>query len=49
MVYNYLSKSWEVIYMLEKVAAEHEVVSINCEPYDIFFTENSLVHDSVGL
>jgi hypothetical protein len=49
MIYNYSSNSWEVIYMLEKVAFEHQVVSINCEPYDIFFTENSLVHDSVSI
>lgn len=49
MVYNYSSSSWEPIYMLEKVPVDHQVVSINCEPYDIFFTENALVHDSVEI
>ena len=48
-VYNYTSSSWESIYMLEKVSVDHQVISINCEPYDIFFTENTLVHDSVEM
>lgn len=46
MVFSYESNSWENIYILEKIEAEYFVICINTEPYDIFFTENMLVHDS---
>ena len=46
LVWSYVDSSWKPITMLEKVEVDHEVVSIDCEPYDIFFTENMLTHDS---
>lgn len=46
LVWSYVDNSWKPITMLEKVEVDHEVVSIDCEPYDIFFTENMLTHDS---
>jgi len=46
LVYSYENKDWTEIFLLEKVEAPHEVVCINTEPYDVFFTENMLVHDS---
>ena len=46
MVYNYNSSSWETITQLRKADIPHEVVSIDCEPYDVFYTERMLVHDS---
>ena len=48
-VYNYSTSSWENITVLQKADIPHEVVSIDCEPYDVFYTEHLLVHDSVSL
>jgi beta-lactam-binding protein with PASTA domain len=45
-VWSYENQSWVNIDMLEKVEVDHEVVSIDCEPYDMFFTEKMLTHDS---
>jgi len=44
-VYNYEQQSWVPITTVEEVAVEMEKISINCEPYDNFFTENMLVFD----
>lgn len=46
LIYSYQDSDWVEITTLEKVQVEHEIISINCEPYDIFFTENMLTHDS---
>jgi len=46
LIWSYSDRSWKSITMLEKVEVDHEVVSIDCEPYDVFFTENMLTHDS---
>jgi sortase (surface protein transpeptidase) len=48
-VYNYNTSSWENVTVLQKADIPHEVVSINCEPYDVFYTERMLVHDSVDI
>jgi protein tyrosine phosphatase len=48
-VYNYNVSTWEDIKVLQKADIPHEVVSINCEPYDVFYTERMLVHDSVDI
>jgi hypothetical protein len=48
-VYSYATQTWEKIVNLQAENIPHEVVSINCEPYDIFYTERMLVHDSVSL
>jgi beta-lactam-binding protein with PASTA domain len=46
LIYSYQDNDWVEITTLEKVQVDHEIISINCEPYDIFFTENMLTHDS---
>jgi hypothetical protein len=46
LTYSFETGQFEEIYLLEKIEAPHEVVCINTEPYDVFFTENMLVHDS---
>ena len=48
-IYGYASNSFEPITMLQMVPVSHEIVSIDCEPYDIFFTQEMLVHDSVSI
>jgi hypothetical protein len=48
-VYNYQTSSWEDIKYLKTGDIPHEVVSIDCEPYDVFYTEHLLVHDSVDI
>ena len=49
LVYSYETSTWEPITMYEVVPVVHETVSINCEPYDMFFTERMLTHDSVAI
>jgi hypothetical protein len=49
LVYSYETSTWETINMYEVVPVIHETVSINCEPYDMFFTERMLTHDSVAI
>ena len=49
LVYSYEDQVWEEITTLEAVPIVHEVVSINCEPYDMFFTEKILTHDSTAI
>jgi hypothetical protein len=39
------TNSWTDIVDLVITQVNHQVVSINCEPLDIFFTENYLVYD----
>jgi hypothetical protein len=46
LVYSYDFKQWDPIFLLESIDADFEVISIDCEPYDMFFTENMLTHDS---
>jgi hypothetical protein len=46
LIWSYSERNWISISILEKVDVNHEVVSIDCEPYDIFFTERMLTHDS---
>jgi hypothetical protein len=48
-IYSYATNTWEDIINLQAENIPHEVVSINCEPYDVFYTERMLVHDSVSL
>jgi hypothetical protein len=44
-VYNYEHQAWLPVTTVEEVNTEMEKISINCEPYDNFFTENMLVFD----
>jgi hypothetical protein len=46
LIWSNTYHNWVAIGVLKKVDVDHEVVSIDCEPYDIFFTERMLTHDS---
>jgi len=46
LIWSYAERDWLSISILKKIDVNHEVVSIDCEPYDIFFTERMLTHDS---
>jgi hypothetical protein len=46
LVWSLSENSWVNVAILEKYEAEHQVWSVNTEPYDLFFTENMLVHDT---
>jgi hypothetical protein len=46
LIWSNTYHNWVSIGVLRKVDVNHEVVSIDCEPYDIFFTERMLTHDS---
>jgi len=39
------NNQWNEITELQSIEYENNVININCEPYDIFFTENALTHD----
>jgi hypothetical protein len=45
LVWSTELNTWTEIVALEKIAYSNNVVGINCEPYDIFFTEKTLTHD----
>ena len=49
LIYSYENSSWEPINLYEIVAAPHDIVSINCEPFDMFYTERMLTHDSSAI
>jgi hypothetical protein len=46
LIWSNSDQNWVSIGLLRKIEVNHEVVSIDCEPYDIFFTERMLTHDS---
>ena len=46
MIYSYIEQDFINIVSLEVVPQQEMVYSINCEPYDNFFTENMLVFDT---
>lgn len=46
MVYSPLFDGWQPIIDLHVVDGKELVISINTEPYDVFFTDNAIVHDS---
>ncbi len=47
LVYNYITSEFEVIYDLEFLNITYFAYSINCEPYDFFWTEKSLTFDNL--
>jgi hypothetical protein len=49
LIWSHVYHTWLAIGKLVKVDVRHEVVSIDCEPYDIFFTERMLTHDSTSV
>ena len=46
LIWGTESNTWETIMSLEQIEYDNSVISIKCEPYDIFFTEKALTHDS---
>ena len=45
MVWDYSLGAWAPVTELETLEFPVNVITVNCEPYDIFFTEHSLTHD----
>jgi hypothetical protein len=46
MVYSPLNDGWQPVIDLHVKEGKELVISINTEPYDVFFTDNAIVHDS---
>jgi len=49
LIYSPTFSDWQPIIELRISEGPELVITINTEPYDVFFTDNSLVHDSVRL
>ena len=45
LIWSSETNTWSEITSYEKLDYPNEVITISCEPYDIFFTEKSLTHD----
>ena len=45
LVWNYDTQNWDSIISLSNTNVEYNALTINCEPYDVFFTEKTLTHD----
>ena len=43
------TNTWEIVDLFEVIEVNHETISIDCEPYDMFFTEKMLTHDSFSI
>lgn len=43
------TNTWEIVDVFEIIEVDHETISIDCEPYDMFFTEKMLTHDSFAI
>jgi hypothetical protein len=48
-IFDVESYAWEIVDLFEVIEVAHETISINCEPYDMFFTEKMLTHDSFAI
>jgi hypothetical protein len=46
-IYSFNDSEWVAVIGVTEINYIDMVYSINCEPYDMFFTENALVYDSV--
>ena len=46
-VYNFQTLDWVEVQSAESIAYIDRVYTINCEPYDMFFTNSMLVYDRV--
>jgi hypothetical protein len=46
MIYSPLFDGWQPIIDFRILEGKELVISINTEPYDVFFTDNAIVHDS---
>jgi hypothetical protein len=49
LVYSPTFQDWQPIIELRESVGKELVITINTEPYDVFFTDNALVHDSQPL
>jgi hypothetical protein len=49
LIYSPTFQDWQPIIELRESLGSELVITINTEPYDIFFTDNALVHDSQPL
>jgi hypothetical protein len=49
LIYSPTFADWQPIIELRESEGKELVITINTEPYDIFFTDNALVHDSQPL
>lgn len=45
LVWDYSTEGWSEITVLEIHDYDHTVITINCEPNDLFFTHSALTHD----
>lgn len=45
LVWSTETNTWTAIESYEKLDYPNNVITISCEPYDLFFTEKSLTHD----
>jgi hypothetical protein len=45
-IFSPMIDAWQPILELRNAEGKELVISINTEPYDIFFTDNAIVHDS---
>jgi hypothetical protein len=48
-VFDPETNTWEIVDLFELIPVSHETISIDCEPYDMFFTEKMLTHDSFSI
>ena len=46
MIYSPMFDDWQPVIDLKTIEGNELVISINTEPYDVFFTDNAIVHDS---
>jgi hypothetical protein len=46
MIYSPMFDGWQPVIDLKTIEGNELVISINTEPYDVFFTDNAIVHDS---
>jgi hypothetical protein len=44
-IFNYQQMDWIPVVAVDKMFRDMLVYSIDCEPHDIFFTENMLVYN----
>jgi hypothetical protein len=49
LVYSPTFNDWQPVIENRVSSGSELVITINCEPYDVFFTDNALVHDSQRL
>lgn len=48
-IFDVDTNTWNIVDLFETIEVNHETISIDCEPYDMFFTEKMLTHDSFAI